>query len=80
MYLLIKPLIPSNSCLLLRSMSMKARRQMFRAAKTGQRKERIFKELSDYLNHRAQVRQDSLDGYDFSGHRILVAEDIMVNQ
>ena len=32
MYLLIKPLIPSNSCLLLRSMSMNARRQMFRAA------------------------------------------------
>ena len=39
-----------------------------------------IQELSDYLNHRAQVRQDSLDGYDFSGHRILVAEDIMVNR
>ena len=39
-----------------------------------------IQELSEYLDHRAQARRDSMEKFDFSGKRILVAEDIMVNR
>lgn len=37
-------------------------------------------ELGEYLNRRAAAREKALHQYDFSGKRILVAEDIRVNQ
>ncbi|MBO5998549.1 MAG: response regulator [Lachnospiraceae bacterium] len=37
-------------------------------------------ELGEYLNERAAARKNALQGYDFKGKRILVAEDIRINQ
>lgn len=37
-------------------------------------------ELGEYLNERENSRQNALKGYDFSGKRILVADDIRMNR
>ena len=37
-------------------------------------------ELGEYLNNRAEARKNAMEGYDFSGKRILVAEDILMNR
>ena len=37
-------------------------------------------ELGEYLNARAKARRDTMEEYDFSGRRVLIAEDIMVNR
>ena len=38
------------------------------------------RELEEYLNQRADARKNALENYDFSGRRVLVAEDIQVNR
>lgn len=38
------------------------------------------RELGEYLNHRAEVRKNALQEYDFSEKRILVADDIHINR
>lgn len=37
-------------------------------------------ELGEYLNERAKARAEYLHGYDFTGKRILAAEDILMNR
>lgn len=39
-----------------------------------------IRELGEYLNRRAKARDLALKGYDFTGRRILVAEDIRMNR
>lgn len=39
-----------------------------------------IRELGEYLNHRAEARKNALQEYDFSGKRILVADDIHINR
>ena len=39
-----------------------------------------IRELGEYLNQREKTHRDALKEYDFTGKRILLAEDIMVNR